>query len=161
MGTRVRRAGDPCYIVRAMKTKILFLAATAVLTGLAAMASAQDMPKPKLRFVSVTDTVNNGYKLKLYEIEVINREDFDNELFMPSPALPPCGKNTKASRTWVNIYNEKGARIYGYCAMNANSELASIKFMVEAGKPQPKKIFVDLVDRFEERIVRSNTVSVE
>lgn len=144
-----------------MKVRKLFLVAVLAAVAFAGVVSGQDLPKPELRLVSISDRVNDGRQLKVYEVEVVNREEFDNELFMPSPALPPCGKNTNASRTWVTIYNEKGARIYGYCAMNANAELGSIKFMVEANKPQPKKIFIDLVDRFEERIVRSNTVSVE
>ena len=122
-----------------MRTRILLLVAMSVVMALVGGASGQDMPRPKLRFLSVSDTVNNGHQLKLYEVEVVNREEFDNELFMPSPALPPCGRNTNASRTWVNIYNEKGGRIHGYCAINANGELASIKFMVEASKPQPKR----------------------
>ena len=96
-----------------------------------------------------------------YEIEVLNREEYDNELFVPSPGLPPCGGNRNASRTWINIYNEKGEHLYGHCAIKANGELGSLRFSVRADKPQPKRIFIDLVDRFEERIVRSNTVSVD
>jgi hypothetical protein len=137
------------------------IAAMSVMVALVGGVSGQDFPKPKLRLVSVSDTVNNGHRLKLYEVEVVNREEFDNELFVPSPALPACGVNRSASRTWVDIFNEKGARIYGFCALKVNGELATLRFSVPADRPQPKKIFIELVDRFEERVVRSNTVSVE
>jgi hypothetical protein len=128
---------------------------------LAGAASGQGLPKPKLRFVGKVESTTRDLRLFNYELEVVNREDFDNELFVPSPALPPCGRNTNASRTWINIYNEKGERLYGHCAVMANEGLASVRFSVPARRPQPKKIFIDLVDRFEERIVRSNTVTVE
>jgi len=132
-----------------------------VLFALAISAIAQDLPKAKLRFAGTEERVNGGVSVKGYEIEVVNRDEFDNELFVSSPALPPCGRNANASRTWVNIFDEKGARLYGYCAMKSNADLASLKFFVEAARPQPKKIFIDLVDRFEGRITRSNSVSVE
>ena len=40
-----------------------------------------------------------------------------NDLFVPSPGLPPCGRNANASRTWLNIYDDRGVRLYGWCAI--------------------------------------------
>lgn len=144
-----------------MKIRKLFLSiAFALVAGGATAAVAQDLPKPQLRFVGTSDGVNNGVAVRGYEFEVVNREEFDNELFIPSPALPPCGSNANASRTWVNIFNEKGARLYGWCVINSNADLASLRFLVEAARPQPKKIYIELLDRFEVRFARSNTVSI-
>ena len=124
-------------------------------------AFAQDLPTPKLRFVGVTEQVNNGVAVRGYEVRVVNREEFDNYLFISAPVLPPCGRNENASRTWVNIYDGSGRHLYGWCAIYANSELASLRFLIEASKPQPKKLFIDLFDRYENRTTRSNTVTVE
>lgn len=145
-----------------MKIKRLFLLiAFLLVTGTAVETLAQDLPKPQLRFVGTSDGVNNGVAVRGYEFEVVNREEFDNELFIPSPALPPCGSNANASRTWVNVFNEKGTRLYGVCVINSNAELASLRFLVEAARPQPQKIYIELLDRFEMRFVRSNSVKVE
>jgi len=133
---------------------------TLVLIALSIAAVAQSSPKPKIRLVGVTDTVNNGYAMKMYEIEVTNRDAYSDELFFPSPALPPCGKNANSSRTWINIYNEQGVRLYGWCGINGSGELVSLKFNVPEGQPQPQKIFIDLVDRAEVRVLRSNKVTV-
>ncbi len=139
-----------------------YLAAVVVLIlASAAGAFGQDLPKPDLRILNVSDEVNNGHPVKLYEIEVVNRYAFPDELFTASPSLPPCGKNPNASRTWVNIYNKKGKRLYGFCAITANSELSSMKFMIPESVTQPKVIFIDLVDRLKGKVLRSNKVDVE
>ena len=127
----------------------------------AATAIAQELPKPELRLLGVTNTAENGAIKVLYEIEVVNRYEFDDNLFMPAPALPPCGKNGNSSRTWINVYSERRGRIYGWCGVYANSELASLKFIVPGSWPQPKKLFIDLVDRAEGKTVRSNTIRIE
>jgi hypothetical protein len=74
---------------------------------------SQNLPKPKLGFVTVSETVNNGVAVRMYEVEVENRGKFDNDLFVPSPGLGACGRNPYASRTWLNIYDGDGIRLYG------------------------------------------------
>ncbi len=138
--------------------KIIYLAT--VFIALSITTFGQSTPKPQIRLVGVTDTVNNGYAMKTYEVEIVNRADYSNQLFQESPALPPCGKNPNAARTWVNIYNERGGRVYGWCAIKENGELASLRFNIAEAAPQPKKLFIDLVDRFEGRVLRSNKVDV-
>lgn len=71
------------YIDPAMKTKILLLAAMSLLMVLVTEAWGQDLPKPKLRLVGVSEAEGKGYRFKLYELEIVNREEFDNELFTP------------------------------------------------------------------------------
>ena len=135
-------------------------AAIFLLTVSAVLAVGQDMPKPDLRFVRVTDVKVNGKPFRMYEIEIVNRAEFVNELFVPAPDLPPCGYNASASRTWIDIHTKKG-RIYGFCAINSNDELSSLKFNIPANANQPTKLFVDFRDRREDKVVRSNTVDVE
>ena len=71
----------------------------------------------------------------MYEVEVENRDKFDNDLFMPSPRLGACGRNANASRTWLNIYDGDGIRLQGWCAINANGELASLRFNIPFLQP--------------------------
>jgi hypothetical protein len=103
----------------------------------------------------------NGRRFTGYELEVVNRAEFDDELFAPSPALPPCGKTENAPRTFVNIHNEKGVHIYGHCWMKSSADLVSIKFSVPEGGVHPKRVSIYLVDRFEQRVIKSNAVRIE
>src|SRR5215207_553117 len=125
--------------------KVIYLAL--VLSALSITTLGQSMPKPQLRLVNSTDAVANGNAIRLYEIEIVNRADISDELFIAAPALPPCGRNNDSSRTWINIYNEKSVRLYSWCAIRLNGELASLKLAVAATDPQPRKIFIDLIDR--------------
>ena len=139
------------------------LAGTAIfLITLSVLAVGQDMPNPKLRFIRAKDVVlDSGMRFRMYEIEVVNRAEFPNELFVMAPDLPPCGRNTNASRTLITVYNEKGDRIFGHCAVNSNEKLKALMIMVAADAKQPTKVFVDFNDRQENKTVRSNTIDVE
>ncbi|MEQ1762152.1 MAG: hypothetical protein ABL984_03295 [Pyrinomonadaceae bacterium] len=139
--------------------KLIYL--VLVVTALSIAALGQSMPKPKLKLAGVTDGANNGVAVRVYELEVVNRADMLDEFFLAAPALPPCGKNADSSRTWINLYDEKSVRIYGWCGIKTSGELGSLRFMMRATDPQPKKIFIDLVDRAEGVILRSNKVNVE
>lgn len=136
-------------------THLAFVIIALSITGL-----GQSPPSPKLKLVNVTDGTNNGFAVKVYEIEVVNRADISDELFIAAPVLPPCGTNTNASRTWINLYDEKSVRIYGWCLIKSSSELASLRFMMRATDAQPKKVFIDLVDRAEGQVLRSNKISL-
>lgn len=141
--------------------KILGMKVVLIVLAFALAAAAQNLPKPEIRLVGVADEVNNGFAVKAYEIEVVNRAEYSNELFLETNVLPPCGKNPNASRTWVNLYADRGAKIYGWCVIKDNGELASLRFNVAAGAPQPKKIFIDIIDRFEMKLARSNAIKIE
>lgn len=129
--------------------------------GAGVHARGQDLPRPKLKLVSVTDGSGPAGPTKIYEISVENHADYEDALFIASPVLPPCGNNANASRTWVNIYNELDQRLYGHCMIKSGSELASLKFIIPASQKQPKEIFIDLVDRFEGVISRSKNLKVQ
>jgi len=139
--------------------KLIHLAFIIIALSLAALG--QSLPKPKLKLVGVSDGVNNGVAVKVYEIEVVNRTEMSDEFFISAPALPPCGTNADASRTWINLYDEKSVRIYGWCTIKTSGELASLRFMMRAADSQPKKLFIDLVDRAEGIILRSNKITIE
>ena len=90
---------------------------------------------------------------------VQNASAFPAELFEPAPDLPPCGSNTNASRTWVDIVNAQGdSRLYGFCALSSSDGLKSLWFAVEQGAPTPANVYVVLKDRREAINYQSNSV---
>ena len=141
--------------------KILFLLACIVAIGITVDAHAQNLPKPKFGFVRVSEHVTGGVAYRMYEVEVGTRGKFDNDLFVPSPALPPCGRNVNASRTWVDIFDGEGKRLYGWCALNAAGVLASLKFIIPAAQPQPEKLYIQFNDRLTRKIRRSKTIKLK
>ena len=136
--------------------------ASIVLLIVSAMAAAgQEFSKPQLGFIRAEDFTEKGRMLRMYTVEIVNRSEFDDELFAASPELPPCGLNANSSRTWINIYADDGHRIYGWCGIRSNAELSSLKFILPVDQPQPAKLYVDFVDRRNGKIVRSKKVPVE
>lgn len=117
---------------------------------------------PKLVFKGTESYVgSDGKQYVRYRLTIENRNAFPIKLFEPAPDLPPCGLNTKSSRTWVNIYDAKDNRnIYGFCALPSSQELDSIWFGVSVGVSPPDAIYVQLIDRKENKIYLSNTVTL-
>jgi hypothetical protein len=64
--------------------------------------------------------------------------------------------NTSASRTWIDIYNGSGTRLYGYCAISQNTQLQKLSFFVKKGTPLPDSFFIKMTDRKCHRVVQSN-----
>ena len=101
-----------------------------------------DLPMPEIQYAREEDI--EGSDATRYFLEIVNWDQFPNELFVNAPELPPCGNNANASRTWITIYSTVDfARIYGFCAL---SEMpAEIWF---AGQPgQYPSVYIDLHDR--------------
>lgn len=96
-----------------------------------------------------------------HHLDVTNWQSYHPSLFTQAPHLPACGRNTKASRTWVHIYNATTrARIYGYCALNKPEGLRNMQFAVKSGEQAPSAIYVRMTDRQTGRTVTSNTVRI-
>lgn len=91
-----------------------------------------------------------------YRYFVDNSADFPNELFAAAPSLPPCGTNTKASRTWVDIYDSNGKRLNGFCAFSKPSDLKSIWFALEQDVIPPSYVYIELNDRQTNTKYKSN-----
>ena len=133
-----------------------------ILVGLAVSANVQAQCGPPLytpRVAFVGKSVEPGFIR--YRFTVTNRASFSNVLFTPSPNLPPCGLNVNSSRTWLDIFNANGgARIYGYCALTASSEMTSLTFAVPKASPQPKGFFITLTDRLCHVTKKSNVAAI-
>lgn len=145
-----------------MFRKVFSLVIVSIATAaiFAVTVNAQDLPRPQVKFLGTEKIEQNGRAATAYRFEIVNRKDFDDELFFPAPVLGPCGKNTSPSRTWVNIYNESGRRLYGYCAIKTNAELVTLGFIIPDGSPAPVKILVEFVDRAAGMVSRSKMIAL-
>ena len=126
--------------------------------GLAApkVASAPVIPNPVLYLTSIENYAQNGKNFVKYHYDVFNKDAYPAEMFAAAPDLPPCGKNTKASRTWVDLYAQDGKRLNGFCALAKPVDLISIWFALEEGTTPPSWIYIELTDRKTNTKYKSN-----
>ncbi len=121
-----------------------------------AVVSAPSIPNPVL-YLTGTEIFKEGNKQFIrYKFDVFNKADFPAEMFAPAPDLPPCGKNTKSSRTWVDFYEQNGKRLFGFCAFTKPADLATIWFPVEEGVAPPSWVYIELMDRRTNTKYKSN-----
>lgn len=114
------------------------------------------LPNPVLVLTGTEPVKSAGKTFIRYKYEVFNFDSYPEEMFAASPQLPPCGKNTKASRTWIDIYDQRGVRLYGFCALGAPKDLTSIFFMVEDGGIPPSWVYIEMTDRQTNTKYKSN-----
>ena len=111
------------------------------------VAAAQTVPNPVLTFMGSEEFEGGGKQFIRYYFDVFNKSDYPADLFASSPDLPPCGSNTKAARTWVDVYDITGKRLNGFCALGKPSDLNKIWFAAESGVVPPSWIYIELTDR--------------
>lgn len=122
-----------------------------------------DLPTPELTVGAAEAGIGgDGRPYTYFDLSVVNWADYPAELFASSPDLPPCGLNSSASRTWVDIIgvdsSEDKSRIYGFCALGGPEGLTRMWFAVPQGSPPPPFVYVTLWDRLDDRIVVSRWV---
>jgi hypothetical protein len=117
---------------------------------------AQTIPNPVLVFEGQELFTANSKQWTRYRYFVENSADFPKELFAAAPSLPPCGINTKASRTWVDIYDSTGKRLNGFCAFSKPGDLKSIWFALEQNVIPPSYVYIELNDRQTNTKYKSN-----
>jgi hypothetical protein len=106
-----------------------------------------DLPNPNLIYVGSEDYTAGDQELTRYRVEVTNRDAFPDEMFAASPDLPPCGLNTNASRTWVDIYDNEGNKLMGFCAFSSSDSLGTFWFALPKDTPPPASVYIEMVDR--------------
>ena len=114
------------------------------------------LPNPVLVFTGTEEYEANGKQWTRYKYAVANSSDYPNELFAAAPELPPCGQNTKASRTWVDLYAVSGKRLYGFCGIESRDGLGRLWFALESGVIPPSWVFIELNDRKTNSKYKSN-----
>jgi hypothetical protein len=113
-------------------------------------------PNPVLYLMGTEAYHANGKDFIRYKYDVLNRDSYPADLFAAAPALPPCGANTKSSRTWVDIFDSRGKRLYGFCAFSKPADLGSIWFGLEVGVVPPSYIYIEMNDRQTNTKYKSN-----
>jgi hypothetical protein len=105
------------------------------------------LPNPVLFFIGQELYETGGKQFIRYSYDVANKDAYPDDLFAASPDLPPCGANTKAARTWVDIYDQNGNRLQGFCALGKSSDLGKIWFGLEVDKVPPSYVYIEMNDR--------------
>jgi hypothetical protein len=82
-----------------------------------------------------------------YKYGVLNFDLYPPAMFTAAPQLPPCGTNTNSARTWVDVYDQSGRRLYGFCAFAKPADLNGIWFAIPADEVPPSWIYIELNDR--------------
>ncbi len=114
------------------------------------------LPNPVLILAGTEPFTQAGKSFIRYKYEVFNFESYPAEMFAASPQLPPCGKNTRASRTWIDLFDQSGKRLYGFCAIGSPSALNTIYFALEDGLIPPSWIYIEMTDRQTNTKYKSN-----
>ena len=123
--------------------------------GLAGPARAAP-PNPMLHMTGTEYYSAGGKNWVRHRYDVFNKAAYPDAMFAQAPNLPPCGLNTKASRTWVDIYDSTGKRLYGFCALGKTSDLGSLWFATEVGVVPPSWIYIEITDRQTNTKYKSN-----
>lgn len=121
-------------------------------------AAQQKLPNPVLQLTSTERYEAGGKQWVRYRFSVYNRDQYPAAMFAASPALPPCGNNTNASRSWVDFFAQNGKRLYGFCALGSPGDLDKIWFAVEEGQLPPSWVYIEITDRQTNTKYRSNLV---
>ncbi len=114
------------------------------------------LPNPVLYLMGTEQYSTGGKNWIRYQYDVLNKADYPDALFAPAPALPPCGTNTKSSRTWVDFFDSRGKRLYGFCALGKAADLGNIWFALEEGVLPPSYVYIEMNDRQTNTKYKSN-----
>jgi hypothetical protein len=122
------------------------------------VASAPPPPIPNpILYLTGTEAYQAGGKQYIrYKYDVFNKTDYPAAMFAAAPNLPPCGANTKSSRTWIDIYDSRGKRLYGFCAISKPADLNQLWFGLEDGVVPPSYVYIEMNDRQTNTKYKSN-----
>ena len=138
------------------KRSLPAVAALIVVFVVQSSASAPVLPNPVLYFLGQEYLTINGKQVTRYSFDVLNKESYPDDLFAASPNLPPCGANTKAARTWVDIYDQGGKRLNGFCALGKSADLHGIWFALPTDVVPPSWVYIEMNDRKTNTKYKSN-----
>ncbi len=120
--------------------------------GSTGVSCPSGLPNPQLALV--------GTESNTYLLAVVNRAAYPSELFQSASDLPPCGSNTNAARTWVDIYDQNDNRIYGFCSLGSPADLGDLWFAVAQGATPPLQVYIVMEDRRCGKTYRSNSINI-
>ena len=143
-------------ISKAFAMLLASLLLTMIASSKTSHANPPALPNPILYLTSTESYSTGGKNFIRYRYDVLNKDAYPDTMFASAPALPPCGLNTKSSRTWVDIFDSRGKRLYGFCALGKAADLGSIWFALEDGVVPPSYVYIELNDRQTNTKYKSN-----
>jgi|SRR5947209_1807751 len=143
-------------VVRLLTSLILLMISTGSVLTMQPAHTRPALPNPILFFTGQELFTSGGKQFVRYNFAVDNASSYPDELFAAAPELPPCGKNTKASRTWVDLYDQSGKRLYGFCALEKSKDLSKIWLTLEQGVIPPSFVYIEMNDRKTNTKYKSN-----
>ena len=141
--------------------RIVMLLSTMLLITVASNTALRAVPQPVLPnpvlYLTGTEVYSaNGKTWVRYQYDVLNKDQYPDAMFAAAPGLPPCGLNTKSSRTWVDFFDSRGKRLYGFCALGKAANLGGIWFALEDGVVPPSYVYIEMNDRQTNTKYKSN-----
>jgi hypothetical protein len=130
-------------------------------TAQAPVQARSDVTQPQLVYVGSENYAVGQQPFVRYRFDVTNKTRFSDSLFVSAPTLPPCGKNTSASRTWVDFYTEGGERLYGFCALQRAADLGTLWFGLPAEQAPPARVYLEMHDRYGNYTYRSALTAID
>ena len=127
--------------------KSLFAAILAMAANFGASPAHAVPPNPILYLTGTEFYTANARNFIRYRYDVFNKGSYPAEMFAAAPALPPCGNNHNASRTWVDFFDQAGHRLYGFCALGSPNDLGQIWFSLPDGQVPPSYVHIEITDR--------------
>lgn len=129
----------------------------ATLLTAGSLARAQrPLPNPVLAFAGSTPYETQGVKWTRYHYYIFNADEYPTALFVAAPALPPCGVNKNSSRSWIDLFDQTGKRLYGFCAITDAKGLQDLYFNLQEGTIPPSWIYIEISDRQTNTKYKSN-----
>ncbi|HLL29694.1 MAG TPA: hypothetical protein VK403_01730 [Allosphingosinicella sp.] len=128
--------------------------ASAILAGTGPAQAAP--PNPILYLTGLEYYSTGGKNWVRHRYDVFNKDQYPADMFAAAPGLPPCGTNTNSSRSWVDIFDSRGKRLYGFCALGTPANLGKIWFATEEGTVPPSYIYIEIHDRQTNTKYKSN-----
>jgi hypothetical protein len=138
------------------KHLLLIIAVVALTLVVQTTVAAPPPPNPMLVFLGPEYSTSGGKNIIRYYFDVANKDQYPADLFETSPSLPPCGTNKNAARTWVDIYDQSGKRLNGFCALAKPGDLNRIWFAMDEEQVPPSWVYIELNDRKTSTKYKSN-----
>lgn len=136
--------------------RLCYLASLSFVLSITALTTNAQIPNPVLYLTHSEAVTRNGKEFIRYNFDILNKDAYPNDLFAAAPTLPPCGTNTKASRTWVDFYDQSGKRLNGFCALGSAKDLSGLWFALESNVVPPSWVYVEFTDRKTNTKYKSN-----
>ena len=136
--------------------RLSYLASLSLMLLTTAHTTDAQIRNPILYLTHTDVATTNGKEYIRYHYDILNKDSYPMDLFAAAPTLPPCGTNTKASRTWVDFYDQSGKRLNGFCALGSPKDLSDLWIAVENNVVPPSWVYVEFTDRQTNTKYKSN-----